>query len=206
MARKIDTIVIHCSDSPNGRTLFTSEFGKPGFTTPVQEIDRWHAQRGFKRQQQWRDKQNPDLAAIGYHFVIYTRGVVATGRHIDEVGAHCQGYNSASIGICMVGCDKFTRAQWDALRDWLCGMAKYLEQQRPYPPKRFNAPTPAEALAIFAQLGVRVAGHRELNPDKTCPNFSVADWLAHGMQPLAGQIYLDPIEACPEPVEAGGTA
>lgn len=194
MARKIDLIVIHCSDSPNGRTLFTGKAGEPGFVTPVREIDRWHGQRGFKRQQGWRDKQNPELSSIGYHFVIYTRGAVATGRHVDEVGAHAQCYNAASLGICMVGCDKFTRAQWDTLRDLLCGLVKSLEQQRPNPPKRFTNPTPSEALAIFAQLGVRVVGHHELNPDKTCPNFSVADWLAHGMQPLAGQILIDPVE------------
>ncbi len=199
MSRKIELIVIHCSDSPNGRTLFTGKLGDSNFVTPVQEIDRWHAARGFKRQTQWRDKQNPELTSIGYHFVIYTRGVVATGRHVDEIGAHAQGYNAASLGICMVGCDKFTRAQWDALRDWLCGLAKYIEQHgstgspRTVTP-RFKDPSPSEALAIFAQLGVRVVGHRELNPDKTCPNFNVADWLAHGMQPLAGQIYLDPLE------------
>ncbi|MDD5391183.1 MAG: N-acetylmuramoyl-L-alanine amidase [Gallionellaceae bacterium] len=194
MARKIELIIIHCSDSPNGRTLFTGTPGEHGFVTPVQEIDRWHAQRGFKRQPQWRAKQNPDLTSIGYHFVIYTRGAVATGRHVDEVGAHCQGYNAASIGICLIGCDKFTRAQWDSLRDWLCGLAKTLEQQKPNPPKRFNNPTPAEARAIFAQLGVRVLGHRQLNPDKTCPNFNVYTWLESGMQPPVEQIYLDPIE------------
>lgn len=194
MARSINLIIIHCSDSPNGRTLFTGKPGDANFVTPVQEIDRWHAQRGFKRQPQWRAKQNPDLASIGYHFVIYTRGAVATGRHVDEVGAHCQGYNATSIGICLIGCDKFTRAQWDSLRDWLCGLAKSLEQQKPNPPERFNNPTPAEARAIFAQLGVRVLGHRQLNPDKTCPNFNVYTWLESGMQPPVEQIYLDPIE------------
>ena len=113
---------------------------------------------------------------------------------MDEIGAHAQGYNSNSLGICMVGCDKFTRAQWGALRDHLCGLAKSLEQQLPNPPRRFNNPTPAEALAIFTRIGVRVVGHRELNPDKVCPNFNVAQWLENGMQPLAGQIYLDPTE------------
>lgn len=201
MSRRIELIVIHCSDSPNGRTLFTGKAGEQGFVTPAQEIDRWHAQRGFKRMQQWRDKQNPDLTSIGYHFVIYTRGAVATGRHVDEVGAHVHGYNATSLGICMVGRDKFTRAQWDTLRDHLCGMAKHLEQhgstgspRTGVAVKRLSGPTPSEALAIFTQLGVRVVGHRELNPDKTCPNFSVADWMAHGMQPPAGQIYLDQTE------------
>lgn len=194
MSRKIELIVIHCSDSPNGRTLFTGKHGDSNFVTPAQEIDRWHAQRGFHRQQQWRDKQNPELAAVGYHFVVYTSGAVATGRHFDEVGAHARGYNAASLGVCLVGRDKFTLAQWDTLRDHLCGMAKHLEQQRPNPPRRFSNPTPSEALAIFVQLGVRVIGHRELDPGKTCPNFGVADWLAHGMQPLAGQILLAPAD------------
>lgn len=199
MARKIDLIVIHCSDSPNGRTLFTGKLGDASFVTPAQEIDRWHAQRGFKRQQQWRDKQNPGLTSIGYHFVIYVDGAVATGRHADEVGAHVSGHNANSVGACMVGRDKFARAQWDALRDWLCGMARVLEAQagamnRAPTVKRFNTPTSSEALAIFAQLGVRVAGHRELNPDKSCPNFGVADWLARGMEPVAGQILIAPID------------
>jgi hypothetical protein len=164
MARKIDTIVIHCSDSPNGRTLFTGSLGKPGFVTPVQEIDSWHRQRGFKRQPEWRARQNSTLTSIGYHFVVYTRGVVATGRHIDEVGAHAVGYNATSLGICMVGRDQFSIEQWNALKSLVESLqAKY--------------------------SGARVVAHHDLNKDKTCPNFDVAEWLRAGRLPLANRIY-----------------
>ncbi len=164
MARKIDLIVIHCSDSPNGRTLFTGDPSKRGFVTPVMEIDRWHAQRGFKRQPEWRKRQNPSLAAIGYHFVIYTRGAVATGRHLDEVGAHAVGYNATSIGICLVGRDAFSVEQWHSLQQ----LIESLKKQHPQ---------------------ARVVAHHALNKDKTCPNFDVAAWLASGLVPLANRIY-----------------
>jgi hypothetical protein len=164
MARRIDTIVIHCSDSPNGRTLFTGKQGKPGFTTPVQEIDNWHRAHGFNRLPEWRRIQNPGLTSIGYHFVVYTRGVVATGRHIDEIGAHVAGYNAASIGICLIGRDAFSIEQWNALKALVEGLqAKY--------------------------TGARVVGHRSLNTDKTCPNFDVAAWLKDGRLPLASRLY-----------------
>lgn len=75
--RKIDKIIIHCSATPEGKS----------FT--VQNIDRWHRQRGFR--------------CIGYHFVVYLDGTVHTGRPIAEIGAHCQGQNTTSIGICYIG-------------------------------------------------------------------------------------------------------
>lgn len=49
----------------------------------------WHKARG------WND--------IGYHYVIYLDGTIAKGREIDVIGAHCQGNNKDSIGICYVG-------------------------------------------------------------------------------------------------------
>lgn len=167
-----------------------------------------HRARGFARGDNWRAKQNPALTSIGYHFVVYTRGAIATGRHIDEVGAHVQGYNATSIGVCMLGTDKFTRAQWDALREHLCGLARMLEEQRLFPSKRrYNNPSPAESLTIFEKLSVRVVGHRDLSPDKNgdgvvdkydwlkiCPGFDVKRWLNGGMQPLPGQVWLDPVQ------------
>ncbi len=75
--RKINRIIIHCSATPEGKN----------FT--VQQIDQWHRQRGFR--------------CIGYHFVIYRDGSVHEGRPIEQVGAHCKGYNANSIGICYIG-------------------------------------------------------------------------------------------------------
>lgn len=75
--RKIDEILVHCAATPEGKD----------FT--VEDIDKWHKARGFKK--------------IGYHFVIYNDGSTHKGRDIEEVGAHCTGHNSRSIGICYIG-------------------------------------------------------------------------------------------------------
>jgi len=108
---KIENIIIHCSASNWGTARL---------------IRQWHLQRG------WKD--------IGYHFVIlngfpsgdwYNRririfaqeGSVEGGREINpdnildltEIGAHALGYNSKSIGICLIGDQKFRPAQLMAL-------------------------------------------------------------------------------------------
>ena len=93
--RKIDTIVIHCSDTP------------PGMDIGAIDIRRWHIQeRG------WSD--------IGYHFVVKLDGTVQPGRPVGRVGAHVAGHNKHSIGICYVGgadcTDTRTDAQKYALR------------------------------------------------------------------------------------------
>ena len=108
--RKINEIIIHCAATPEGKD----------FT--VQDIDRWHRQRGF--------------AEIGYHFVIYRDGSVHTGRELAKVGAHCTGHNANSIGICYIGgCaadgktpkDTRTPQQREALR----GLVADLQKQYP---------------------------------------------------------------------------
>ena len=175
-AREINLIVIHCSASPNGASLFRGKPGEAGFRTPVMEIDAWHRARDFARQPEWRARHNPDLTSVGYHFLIYLSGVVATGRHLDEIGAHAAPHNRKSIGVCMIGTDHFTPAQWAALASNITA----LKRTRP---------------------GARVVGHRDLSPDlngdgkitsnewiKTCPGFEVADWLAGNMAPLADHV------------------
>ena len=75
--RKINKIIIHCSD-----TYVDQDIG-------VEDIRRWHRARGF------RD--------VGYHYVIRRDGELEKGRKLDEIGAHCLGQNKNSIGICLVG-------------------------------------------------------------------------------------------------------
>ena len=75
--RTIDEIIIHCSATPEGREV------------TVDEIRRWHKERGF--------------ADIGYHYVIMADGSVCKGRPLEQAGAHCKGHNAHSIGICYVG-------------------------------------------------------------------------------------------------------
>ena len=100
----IHTIVVHCSDSRNGRP------------TPTSEIDEWHKARGFRRSSIDRRKFNSTLGFIGYHFVIGVDGTVSPGRDLTEVGVHAKGHNRGSIAICLVGKDKFSLPQWNSLR------------------------------------------------------------------------------------------
>jgi len=75
--RNIDQIIIHCAAT------------RPSLDIGVEEIREWHVTRGF--------------IDIGYHYVIRRNGVVEEGRPLDQVGAHAEGHNANSIGICLVG-------------------------------------------------------------------------------------------------------
>ena len=75
--RNINKIIIHCSATPEGKAFC------------VDDIRRWHLQRGF--------------ADIGYHFVIYLDGSVHVGRPLAKAGAHCKGHNAHSVGVCYIG-------------------------------------------------------------------------------------------------------
>lgn len=134
--RYIDTLIIHCSDTP------------PTMDIGVKEIRKWHVEDNG-----WSD--------IGYHYVIRRNGVVEAGRDLNTIGSHCSGYNKTSIGICLVGGRKdknnkelFTTEQYDSLEGLVCN------------------------LKAAISLKVKVKGHRDFNPAKTCPNFNVSDWLA----------------------------
>lgn len=75
--RNITEIIVHCTATPRHRNV------------SVDEIDRWHRQRGFNQ--------------IGYHYVIGLDGSIMTGRNEQTVGAHCLGHNAGSIGVAYVG-------------------------------------------------------------------------------------------------------
>jgi hypothetical protein len=94
----INKIIIHCSATPNGRDH------------DALDVNFWHGhdrvKRGlkpFRRQESFRKDFNPDMDHIGYHYVIRLDGSVESGRALWEVGAHAQGQNSGSVGICMIG-------------------------------------------------------------------------------------------------------
>lgn len=179
--RTIRQVVVHCSATPSGQWLGGKRPGVEGYVTAPAVIDGWHLRRGFKRDAAARNAFNWRFAAIGYHLVVDLDGHVWTGRHLNEVGAHVQGHNANSIGICLVGGAereaRYTRAQWLAL-------AEQVRQLQP-----LLSPNPN---------GPQVCGHRDLSPDldgdgrvqpnewlKTCPGFDVSAWLAGDMQPLA---------------------
>jgi N-acetylmuramoyl-L-alanine amidase len=114
------------------------------------EIDRWHRQKGWRK--------------IGYHFVIKRDGTIESGRGLTEIGAHAAGYNSVSIGICLVGGvseqdvkkaeNNFTTPQMKALRYLLSNL---LDTSFPK---------------------AEVLGHRDLpGVAKDCPSFDVQKWF-----------------------------
>ena len=101
----------------------------------------------------------------GYHYVIPTDGTIEPGRPEEMVGAHCKNHNRHSIGVCYIGglskdgkpADTRTDAQRIALRNLLERL------RRRYP----------DALIV---------GHRDLDPQKACPCFDVANEY-HDLQP-----------------------
>lgn len=68
----------------------------------IQIVRQWHLKRGF------RD--------IGYHFYIRKNGEIQLGRPIEIIGAHCEGENSDSIGVCLAGDQYFTREQFSTAK------------------------------------------------------------------------------------------
>lgn len=140
-------ITIHCAATPNGKDF------------DITDIDAWHKQRGFGRNQGWINKFNPDLQHVGYHYVIKLNGEVQQGRHLDELGAHVARFNLDNIGICMIGTDKFTQAQWNALTLLV-----------------------ADLMTAYPTI-VSVKGHRDWPyVNKECPGFDVGAWF-HDRQP-----------------------
>jgi len=97
--RKINMVVIHCSDSSIG---------------DADLIRKWHLDKGF--------------SDIGYHYIILNGcpnhkdaydpaldGIVQIGRPEEQIGAHAIGVNKNSIGICLIGKKTFTLFQGMAL-------------------------------------------------------------------------------------------
>ena len=144
--RKISEIIIHCSDSPFG---------------DVDQIRDWHTHA---------DKNDPTKpwSDIGYHWLItdgiryagddYVEefdGLIQAGRPEERQGAHCRGYNYASIGVCLIGPGPngiFTIDQFAALKELIQDLIKR------YPTIR------------------SIVGHKE-RENTACPMFEVQTWL-----------------------------
>ena len=77
MMRTINKIIIHCTATPEGRTV------------TVADVDKWHREKGWN--------------GIGYHYLIGLNGEIWKGRNESIIGAHTEGYNNNSIGIAYVG-------------------------------------------------------------------------------------------------------
>ena len=101
----------------------------------AQDIHSWHRANGW--------------TGIGYHFFVRKDGTIYRGRPINVVGAHVQGMNSCSIGICAEG-DYHTKEKTmpQAQKKSIIELCQYLKKNC-YP----NA---------------KIVGHREIG-DSNCP-------------------------------------
>lgn len=130
----IKYLVVHCSASP------------PNVYVDAAVIDRWHRQRGFFK--------------IGYHYVIKRDGVVEKGREEEEVGAHVQGHNTGSIGICLAG-----------------GVDKKNNPENNFTSDQFNALTVLLEDLLKRYPKAEILGHRDFpGVKKACPSFDVKQW------------------------------
>jgi N-acetylmuramoyl-L-alanine amidase len=77
MARRIHTLVWHCTATPEGKDYTRAQ------------IKAMHVARGF------RD--------IGYHKIIHLDGKVSPGRPESEIGAHVAGHNLGTLGYSYIG-------------------------------------------------------------------------------------------------------
>lgn len=180
ITRIVTGIVLHCSATPDDRAC------------SIEDIEKWHQARGFKRSAEWLTKFNPRIRHVGYHRFIDRTGQVWPGRHYDEIGAHVQGANAKSVGLCLAGTSKYTYNQWLTLKWTLISLTRELADGRIPDADIIN--TPEQALKALGRLGISIKGHRDYSPDqdgdgvveewewvKTCPGFAVADWLKAGM-------------------------
>lgn len=136
--REINSIIVHCSD--------TYEYMDIG----AEEIRKWHVEDNG-----WDD--------VGYHYVIKRDGTLEDGRDLDndgnideEIGAHAYGFNSDSLGVCLIGGKgrkddgpeaNFTMAQYYTL-------VQLINRLR----AKYNNP--------------KLMGHRDVS-GKACPSFNV---------------------------------
>jgi len=156
--RIVDEIIVHCSATRpewfEGKTINQKR----------DEIRNWHV-----RDRGWKD--------IGYALLIDRDGKTAKGRDLDkdgdvweEIGAHVEGKNTRSIGLCLIGGfganandpfeKNFTKAQDDTLRMVIADL------QRQFPSIK------------------KVSGHNQYAA-KACPGFKVVDWLGKKKSPVA---------------------
>lgn len=121
-------------DSYQTLILHHSSFYEADGLATLSEVQRLH-----REDRMWAD--------IGYHFMVDIDGTIYEGRDLAARGVHTGGYNTGSVGVCLLGDFRFAApaaAQWEgtvALGSWL-----------------------------VAELALsHVAGHRQFNKATECP-------------------------------------
>ena len=129
--RIITEIIVHCTATKEGQSV------------TVSQIDQWHRANGWK--------------CIGYHYVVYLDGSIHNGRDVDQVGSHCAGHNSRSIGVVYVGgLDQNGKPKDTRTASQKVALETFLKQLRKIYP------------------GATIKGHHDYNSGKACPCFDAA--------------------------------
>lgn len=127
ISKNIRLLVIHCSDSEDKQNL------------SALDIHKMHLSFGWD--------------GIGYHKVINRSGKIENGRPEFWIGAHVKSKNNISLGVCLIGRNKFTVKQFISLERVL---------------KKWKSLYPE----------AKIVGHRDaVKTNKTCPNFDVKNWI-----------------------------
>lgn len=150
MSREISAIVVH------------GAWTKPGVDVGAAEIREWHRDRGF--------------TDIGYHYVIRRDGTQEDGRPVEQAGAHVQGHNANTIGICLVGGRDSEGHHTDHLSEY--------EKQEVLWEFNYTKEQMTTLLALVDHLrgvhgNVEVLGHRDYpGVTKRCPGFDVRAYFS----------------------------
>ncbi|WP_317049979.1 peptidoglycan recognition family protein, partial [Clostridium neonatale] len=126
-------------NKPNKLVLHHAEASK----CTVQDIHSWHLNNGW--------------SGIGYHYFIRKDGSIYKGRPDGAIGAHCQGSNTNTLGICFEG--------------------NYMKETMPT--AEYNAGIDLIKYLIGKYGNLPIYGHKELLATE-CPgaNFPLADFKA----------------------------
>ena len=123
----IKFLVVHCTDTDDKKNL------------KALDIHKMHINFGWD--------------GIGYHKIINRSGKIENGRPEFWMGAHVKGENNVSLGVCLVGKEKFTKNQFRSLEQVL---------------RRWKVIYPS----------AKIVGHCDFkHTNKTCPNFNVKKWV-----------------------------
>ena len=124
LEKNIKFIVVHCSDTDDNLKAL--------------DIHKLHLNFGWE--------------GVGYHKIIEKDGRIVNGRPEFWKGAHVRGYNDKSLGVCLIGKSRFSKAQFISLKKILIDWKKKYKN-------------------------TKIIGHYEVSDSsKTCPNFDVAQW------------------------------
>ncbi len=96
-------------------------------------------------------------AGIGYHYYIDKDGQIFVGRPRDTWGAHVKSHNNDSIGVCFEG--HFDKEKMNE--------------------KQLEAAVSLISFLSLAYGNASIRGHRNFNPNKSCPgkNFPMKEFL-----------------------------